>query len=87
MYGRRAPTNRRSSRPPPSRPHRSPWPNCSKSSAAGPANVGDFAAAFTASPDVSARHLPGAGHNIDHHLAGRQYRADVLDWAVELAAR
>jgi hypothetical protein len=38
-------------------------------------------------PDVSARHLAGAGHNIDHHLAGRQYRADVLDWAVELAAR
>jgi pimeloyl-ACP methyl ester carboxylesterase len=53
----------------------------------GPAKVDEFAAAFTASPDVSAHHLAGVGHNIDHHLAGRQYRADVLDWAVELAAQ
>jgi hypothetical protein len=48
----------------------------------GPAKVDEFAAAFTASPDVSAHHLAGVGHNIDHHIAGRQYRADVLDWAV-----
>ena len=51
------------------------------------AKVGEFAAAFTASPNVSAHHLTNVGHNIDHHIAGLQYRADVLDWAVELAAR
>jgi hypothetical protein len=53
----------------------------------GPAKVDEFAAAFTASPDVSAHHRAGVGYNIDHHLAGRQYRGDVLDWAVELGAR
>jgi hypothetical protein len=29
----------------------------------------------------------GAGHNIDHHYAGSQYRHDVLDWAGNLPAR
>jgi hypothetical protein len=29
----------------------------------------------------------GAGHNIDHHHAGSQYRHDVLDWAGNLPAR
>jgi hypothetical protein len=35
---------------------------------------------------VSAHHLAKVGPNIDHHIAGRQYRADVLDWAEEAAA-
>jgi len=46
-----------------------------------PTKVEEFAAAFTASPEVSAHHLAGVGHNVDHHHAGRQYRRDVLDWA------
>ena len=44
-------------------------------------NVDAFAKAFAAAPRVAARHLPGTGHNIDHHHTGVQYRADVLDWA------
>jgi pimeloyl-ACP methyl ester carboxylesterase len=52
-----------------------------------PAGVDAFAAAFTASPSVSAHQVLGAGHNIDHHHAGSQYRLDVLDWARNLPAR
>jgi pimeloyl-ACP methyl ester carboxylesterase len=52
-----------------------------------PAGVDAFAAAFTGAPSVSAHQVPGAGHNIDHHHAGSQYRHDVLDWAGNLPAR
>jgi pimeloyl-ACP methyl ester carboxylesterase len=52
-----------------------------------PEKVGEFAAAFTASPDVSAHHLAGVGHNIDHHHGGEAYRQGVLDWAEGLAAQ
>jgi pimeloyl-ACP methyl ester carboxylesterase len=51
-----------------------------------PAGVDAFAAAFTGAPSVSAHQVPGVGHNIDHHHAGRQYRLDVLDWARNLPA-
>jgi pimeloyl-ACP methyl ester carboxylesterase len=46
-----------------------------------PAQVEAFAAALTASPGVSAHHITGVGHNIDHHYAGQQVRLEVLDWA------
>lgn len=46
-----------------------------------PARVSEFAAAFTASPGVSAHHVLGVGHNIDHHNAGQQFRFEVLNWA------
>jgi pimeloyl-ACP methyl ester carboxylesterase len=52
-----------------------------------PAGVDAFAAAFTCAPSVSAHQVLGAGHNIDHHHAGSQYRHDVLDWAGNLPAR
>ena len=39
-----------------------------------PAGVDAFAASFTGAPSVSAHHVPGVGHNIDHHHAGSQYR-------------
>lgn len=44
-------------------------------------------AAFTGAPSVSAHQVLGAGHNIDHHHAGSQYRHDALDWAGNLPAR
>ena len=46
-----------------------------------PDSVAAFAAAFTAAPSVTAHQVSGAGHNIDHHHGGRQYQAEVLDWA------
>lgn len=52
-----------------------------------PVGVDSFAASLTGAPSVSAHHVPGVGHNIDHHHAGGQYRDDVLDWAGNLPAR
>ena len=52
-----------------------------------PVGVDSFAASLTGAPSVSAHHVPGVGHNIDHHHAGGQYRRDVLDWAQTLPVR
>ena len=43
--------------------------------------VADFAASFTASPDVDARLEPGAGHCIDFHAAGPAFQASELSFA------
>lgn len=48
--------------------------------------VDAFAAKFTRAPFVESRQLAGAGHNIDHHLAGPAFHQDQLDF-VERCAR
>ncbi|RJL14822.1 alpha/beta hydrolase [Paracoccus siganidrum] len=48
------------------------------------ARVEDFARLFTASPQVDAELVPGAGHCIDYHLAGPAFQDEQLDFAALL---
>ncbi|WP_329374725.1 alpha/beta hydrolase [Streptomyces sp. NBC_01483] len=44
-------------------------------------SVAAFGNAFTAAPSVTARHIPGGGHNIDHHYVGAAFHKEQLDFA------
>jgi len=46
--------------------------------------VAAFGNAFTAAPSVTARRIPGGGHNIDHHYVGAAFHKEQLDFATGL---
>lgn len=48
-------------------------------------NVASFGAAFTGAPSVLTEHVPGVGHNIDHHHGSDAFHARQLDFAAEVA--
>lgn len=49
--------------------------------------VGQFAKAFSNSPEVDAALLPGAGHCVDFHRVGEQFQLDQLAFAKRCAER
>jgi len=51
------------------------------------AQVDGFAAAFSASPSVDARLVPGAGHCIDFHDAGAAFQLEELAFARRVGAQ
>ena len=48
--------------------------------------VAAFGNAFTAAPSVTARRIPGGGHNIDHHYVGAAFHTEQLDFAKGLVS-
>jgi 3-oxoacid CoA-transferase subunit B len=48
-------------------------------------NAASFGAAFTGAPSVLAEHVPGVGHNVDHHHGSGAFHAHQLDFAAQVS--